>query len=225
MTPPSAAPACCASWTSTVFDAAEALGRIKPFPGKRLAILTNGGGISLLAADKLIDMGGELASVSPEAAEKIAALMPQPWTPSNPIDIEGDACDDPRFAAALAALAADKSNDAILVMNAPTALSKSIEVAEAIAGAVKKARAATLVPKPVFTVWYGGSEETDRIFEAARIPHYQTGAISGFMHLVRWREAREFLMNAPPSMPEISRLTRRAPAKSSSASSSAAANG
>ena len=184
-----------------LFDAAEALGRIKPFPGKRLAILTNGGGISLLAADKLIDMGGELAGVSPEAAEKIAAVMPQPWTPSNPVDIEGDA-DGPRFAAALAALAADKSNDAILVMNAPTALSKSVEVAEAIAAAVKKARAATLVPKPVFTVWYGGSEETDRIFEAARIPHYQTGAISGFMHLVRWREAREFLMNAPPSMPE-----------------------
>lgn len=184
-----------------LFDAAEALGRVKPFPGKRLAILTNGGGISLLAADKLIDMGGELAQIAPETAEKIQALMPVPWTPANPVDIEGDA-DGPRFAAALAALAADRSNDAVLVMNAPTALSKSNEVAEAIAGAVKKARASTLVPKPIFTVWYGGTDETDKIFEAARIPHYQTGAISGFMHMVRWREAREFLMNAPPSLPE-----------------------
>lgn len=184
-----------------LFDAAEALGRIKAFPGKRLAILTNGGGISMLAADKLIDMGGELASISPATAEKIQEALPHEWTPANPVDIEGDA-DGPRFAAALSALAADKANDAVLVMNAPTALSKSTEVAEAIAGAVKKARAATLVPKPVFTVWYGGNDETDRIFEAARIPHYQAGAISGFMHLVRWREAREFLMSAPQAMPE-----------------------
>lgn len=184
-----------------LFDAAEALGRIKAFPGKRLAILTNGGGISMLAADKLIDMGGELAAISPDTAAKIQEVVPHDWTPANPVDIEGDA-DGPRFAAALTALAADKANDAVLVMNAPTALSKSSEVAEAIAGAVKKARAATLVPKPVFTVWYGGNDETDRIFEAARIPHYQAGAVSGFMHLVRWREAREFLMSAPQAMPE-----------------------
>ena len=39
----------------------NARARSKPFPGKRLAILTNGGGIGVLAVDRLIDLGGALA--------------------------------------------------------------------------------------------------------------------------------------------------------------------
>ena len=39
------------------FDAAETLGRVRAVPGKRLAILTNGGGIGVLAVDRLIDLG------------------------------------------------------------------------------------------------------------------------------------------------------------------------
>ena len=40
-----------------------------------------------------------------------------------------------------------------------------------------------------------------RIFEEARIPRYEGAAVSGFMHMVKWRQAREALMVAPPSMP------------------------
>src|SRR3954468_24554628 len=47
-----------------LFAAAETLGRQKPFPGKRLAILTNGGGVGVLAVDRLIDLGGTLADIS-----------------------------------------------------------------------------------------------------------------------------------------------------------------
>ena len=47
-----------------LFAAAETLGRQKPFPGKRLAILTNGGGVGVLAVDRLIDLGGTLAALS-----------------------------------------------------------------------------------------------------------------------------------------------------------------
>src|SRR6516164_7043435 len=36
-----------------LFAAAETLGRVRPFPGKRLAILTNGGGVGVLAVDRL----------------------------------------------------------------------------------------------------------------------------------------------------------------------------
>src|SRR5262249_35290436 len=41
-----------------LFAAAETLGRVQPFPGKRLAILTNGGGVGVLAVDRLADLGG-----------------------------------------------------------------------------------------------------------------------------------------------------------------------
>ena len=40
-----------------LFAAAVTLGRLQPFAGKRLAILTNGGGIGVLAVDELVDLG------------------------------------------------------------------------------------------------------------------------------------------------------------------------
>ena len=42
-----------------------------------------------------------------------------------------------------------------------------------------------------------------RRFEAANIPNYKTesAAVYGFMHLVRYRQARDLLMATPPSMP------------------------
>src|SRR5437899_1284178 len=46
-----------------LFDCAETLGRLKSPPGKRLAILTNGGGIGVLAVDRLVELGGIPADI------------------------------------------------------------------------------------------------------------------------------------------------------------------
>src|SRR5262249_33425034 len=46
------------------FDAAETLGRVRAVRGKRLAVLTNGGGIGVLAIDRLADLGGVPAELS-----------------------------------------------------------------------------------------------------------------------------------------------------------------
>ena len=89
--------------------------------GKRLAILTNGGGVGVLAVDRLADFGGELATLSPETLKNLDAALPPIWSRANPIDIAGDA-DEERYAVALDQLLDDPANDAILVMNVPTAL-------------------------------------------------------------------------------------------------------
>ena len=183
-----------------LFDAAETLSRVKPFPGKRLAILTNGGGIAVLAVDRLVSLGGQLAELSPATRDQLDTQLPATWSHANPVDIVGDA-DAERFHAALSALLDDKANDAVLVMHCPTALSHSDEAAQAVADTVKAYRARSLVPKPVFANWLGASEDSNRIFSEAKIPNYETGAIRGFMHLVRWRENRDALMTAPPSLP------------------------
>ena len=60
-----------------LFAAAETLGRQEPFPGKRLAILTNGGGVGVLAVDRLIDLGGALAAVSPDTMAKLDRALPR----------------------------------------------------------------------------------------------------------------------------------------------------
>ncbi len=87
-----------------LFDATETLGRLKPFPGKRLAILTNGGGVGVLAVDRLVDLGGVLAELSPETRARLDAVLPPTWSKANPVDIVGDA-DAARYSAALAGAA------------------------------------------------------------------------------------------------------------------------
>jgi acetyltransferase len=183
-----------------LFAAAETLGRIRPFPGKRLAILTNGGGVGVLAVDRLADLGGALAGISLETMKKLDEALPPIWSRANPIDIAGDA-DATRYSIAFEALLEDPQNDAVLVMNVPTALASAEAAARSIAST--QARRNSLVqPKPVFAAWVGSSDATTPIFEAAGIPSYTTesDAVRGFMHLVRYREALEALMATPPSL-------------------------
>ncbi len=183
-----------------LFDAAETLSRVKPFPGKRLAILTNGGGVGVLAVDRLVELGGVLADLSPSTTEILDKTLPTTWSRANPVDIVGDA-DATRFRTALDTLLKDPLNDAVMVMHCPTALSRSSEAALAVIESYKAYRASTLSPKPLFANWLGSSEEANRAFEDAKIPHFDRGAIGAFMHLVHWRENRDALMTAPPSLP------------------------
>ena len=183
-----------------LFAAAETLSHIQPFPGKRLAILTNGGGLGVMAVDRLDVLGGALASLSPDTLTRLDAALPSTWSHANPVDIVGDA-DAARFRLALAALLEDGGNDAIMVIHCPTALSNVDEVAFAVAQIYRSYRSNQLRAKPVFAVWLGSTENTERIFETAGIPLYETDALDGFMHLVRWRENRESLMATPPSLP------------------------
>lgn len=185
-----------------LFAAAETLGRLSPTPGKRVAIITNGGGMGVLAVDRILDLGGTLAGLSPSTVERLDAVLPPTWSKSNPVDIIGDA-DAARYAATVEALLEDKENDAILVMNVPTALASSGECAEAVVNVVREYRNKRHTRKPVLAVWVGNDSEAAKAFDAAAIPYYssETDAIRGFMHLVRYVEADRDLMETPPSVP------------------------
>jgi len=189
-----------------LFEAAETLGRLRPYFGKRLAILTNGGGVGVLATDRLVDLGGEVADLSADTLARLDAVLPPTWSKGNPVDIIGDA-DAERYACALDALLADPKNDAILVLNVPTALASPTATAARVAEVIRarhEDHEDKMNLKPVLAVWVGTDDLTERSFESAGIPHYatETEAVRGFMHVVRWREARDALMQTPPSMPQ-----------------------
>ena len=185
-----------------LFAAAETLDRIKPFPGGRLAILTNGGGIGVLAVDRLADLGGTLATISPDTLVRLDAAMPPIWSRANPIDIVGDA-DASRYATAMEALLADQENDAILVMNVPTALASAADAARAVVQVTQAARSDRGRHKPVLASWIGDDGAAGETFQSADIPHFmdESDAVEGFMHLVRYREVQTELMATPPSLP------------------------
>jgi acetyltransferase len=92
-----------------LFAAAETLGRVRPFPGKRLAILTNGGGVGVLAVDRLADLDGTLAALSPATMKRLDTALPPIWSRANPVDIAGDA-DATRYLAAFEALLEDREH-------------------------------------------------------------------------------------------------------------------
>jgi acetyltransferase len=186
-----------------LFDCAETLGRVESPPGKRLAILTNGGGIGVLAIDRLAELGGIPAAIEPAVRERLDAVLPPAWSRSNPVDIVGDA-DAARYAAALKVLLADPGNDAILVMNVPTAIAPADDIAATVAGIVSKDRQQRLgPPKPVLAVWVGADQKITDLLSGAGIPNYPTedDAVLGFMHLVGHREVTAALARVPPAMP------------------------
>jgi len=186
-----------------LFDCAETLGRVESPPGKRLAILTNGGGIGVLAVDRLVELGGIPAAISPAAREKLDAVLPPTWSGSNPVDIVGDA-DPARYAAALEVLLADASNDAILVMNVQTAIASADDIAATVTDAVGKYRQQHRgFAKPVLAVWVGADQKIGDLLSGAGIPNYPTedDAVRGFMHLVQHREVVATLAQVPPAMP------------------------
>lgn len=185
-----------------LFAAAEALGRTDTFPGRRLAILANGRGTGILAADRLIDMGGTLATLSDEARERVSGIASATWPGTNPVDFYGDV-DHASYTEAFQALVADPNNDAILVLNVPTALIGADSRAQALAQA-RSALQRQWSRKPVFAVWLGADDDAVARLNAARIPNYATeaDAVRGFMYLVRHREAQLTLMETPPSLPD-----------------------
>jgi acetyltransferase len=186
-----------------LFDCAETLGRVESPPGKRLAILTNGGGIGVLAVDRLVELGGIPAAISPAAREKLDAVLPPTWSGSNPVDIVGDA-DAARYAAALEVLLADAGNDAILVMNVQTAIASADDIAATVTDAVGNYRQQHRgFAKPVLAVWVGADQKIGDLLSGAGIPNYPTedDAVRGFMHLVQHREVVATLAQVPPAMP------------------------
>jgi acetyltransferase len=177
-----------------VFDALETLARRPKIEGDRLAILTNGGGIGVLATDALIDDGGRLAELDGNTIAQLDTVLPPTWSHGNPVDIIGDA-GGPRYAAALKALQAAPDIDAVLALHCPTAIASGLEAAQSIVGAI-----APSAP-PLLTSWLGSGEAVDarRLFETSGIATYDTPekAVRGFMHLVRYRRAQSQLMEVP----------------------------
>jgi acetyltransferase len=182
-----------------LFDAAEILGRTRSVGGERLAIVTNGGGGGVLAVDALNQTQGKLAPLSDTTMSMLDEVLPLNWSHANPIDVIGDAHAD-RYRVAIDAVLRDETVDAVLVMNCPTALSSSKEIAHTVVETISTARASGS-HKPVFACWLGDTNcaAAQPIFADAGIPLRSTpeGAIRSFEFLLAAKQARLALLKTP----------------------------
>lgn len=162
--------------------------------GPRLAILTNGGGPGVMAADFLADKRLPLAQLSAETQEKLRTALPRAWSGSNPVDVLGDA-DAERYATALRLLVEDEDCDGVLAILAPQAMTEPEPVAEAVAEIAGGTR------KPVLTCWMGGSsmEASREMFRRRGIPTYATpeAAVESFTAAAAHRANQQMLLQVP----------------------------
>lgn len=132
-----------------LFDYGSAFSNSDLPKGKRIAVITNAGGGGVLTADKIEDIGLELADLSDETMEKLQEVIPSEGSVQNPIDVLGDAAPQ-RYEDTLDIVLAEDDTDSVIIMACPTASYKPHEVGEAIVQAKKKS------DKPIMVVNMGG---------------------------------------------------------------------
>jgi acetyltransferase len=183
--------------TRELFDAAELLSHPRPYCGPRLAIVSNGGGLGVLATDALIRGGGQLARFGTSTSETLQSILASSGMPDNPLDIGGDARPE-RYLAALGAVLGDPDVDATLVIHAPTAVTSVAEVAAACLPVLARARGPTLA------CWMGreGVKARRTNGTAHPVPVYSTPeeAVGAMMHVVRYHESQALLLEVPASI-------------------------
>ncbi len=114
-----------------LFAVATALSH-QPVPrGKRVAIVTNGGGPGILAADACEHHGLELPEFSPEIIEKLRSINKRDIVIHNPLDLTGSANEE-QYEGVLKLLATDKGNDAVIIIFAPPVIVSSKGMEDAI---------------------------------------------------------------------------------------------
>jgi acetyltransferase len=182
---------------SQLFAAAQILASGTRVVGSRLAVLTNGGGPGVMAADRAADLHVPLAELSAQTIEQLSAVLPAHWSHSDPVDILGDATSD-RYRAALEILLADNQVDGILVLLTPQAMTNPTACAEAVI------LAASSTDKPVLACWMGASlvDEGRQRFAQAGIVQFNSpeAGVDAFGYLAAYRRNQNALLQAPPPL-------------------------
>jgi acetyltransferase len=179
-----------------LFDAAATLAHPMPWRGERLAIVTNGGGAGVLAADALALRGGEACVLSADTLRALDEVLPPNWSHANPVDIVGDAPVE-RYQAVLRILQAAPEVDGILFLHAPTAIVPAARIAQACLPLLRDAA------RPVLSCWLGGASVAGarEVLREAHLPQYATPeqAVSAWLQLAAWHRNQAALLQLPPA--------------------------
>ena len=109
----------------------------QPLPrGPRVAVLTNGGGLGILAADACEAVGLELPSPSEKTRATLAPILPREASLANPIDMLGSATAD-IYERVVPHVLADPAFDAAIIIFTPPVVAGAQEVGEAVVRALR----------------------------------------------------------------------------------------
>ena len=167
-----------------LFDWARALAW-QPLPkGNRVAVLTNAGGLGVIAVDALEEAGLKLAPLTQETKDFLRPRVLPAASVENPVDILGGS-GSATYALALDALLADPTVDAVCVVQAPQDWFSSSSLAEVVGEIAARSR------KPVLACVMGlespSTSEAANILNQRRIPNYTFPERLGSALAAMWR--------------------------------------
>jgi len=182
-----------------LFNMAEVLAKQPRTLGRRLSIITNAGGLGVLATDALITSGGQLAPLSAKMMSQLNEILPPHWSHSNPIDILGDA-DPERFRQVTELISNDPNSDGVLVILTPQTLSAPTQTAQALTKVYNRP-AGYPYGKPILASWMGGAAVAsgESILNQANIPTFSfpDAAARAFVYMWRYQRRLQSLYETP----------------------------
>ena len=181
-----------------LFNTAEVLDSHHLPKGPNLAIVTNAGGVGVMATDAVIERGGSLAVLQPETIKKLDKILPSFWSRGNPVDVLGDATIE-RYISSMKISLEDPGVDAILMIYTPQGPAVPIELAKATIALAEKAG------KPIIATWMGGKAiiEARELLTQSSIPTYDTpeDAVKTYMYMFRYSRNLSLLYETPADLP------------------------
>ncbi len=136
--------------------------------GNRIVVITNGGGMGVIATDSAERNGLEMTTFEPDTIEALKKALPPTANIHNPVDIIGDA-DAQRLNNVLSIIKKDKNADAIIVSILPTSETDMDAIAANLCDFAKAnpdmpilANLMSLEPEPSF----------EQLLEKAGIPNF-----------------------------------------------------
>lgn len=158
--------------------------------GRKVGVITNGGGIGVLTADALEAEGLELSQMDKKTEKIIRTILPAYGSIGNPLDLIADAGVE-KFATAIEAFMQDKSIDAIII----DVLFQVPPVDERLLNVL--IRASDDKRKPIAVVAMGGAytERQRKTLESNGVPTYNNplSAVKAIKKLMEYSEYRKQL--------------------------------
>jgi len=185
-----------------LFSAAKCLAsRYRPV-GKRLAIVTNGGGPGVLAADWVNEIDLQLGKLSSDSARALLPLLPEFASLSELIDVSEDAGPE-HYRAAIEAASKDGQIDGVLVIHSPKAGADASDVARALLEFKRS------MGKPLLSCWMGDASvgAARAILNEAGIPTFRTpeAAVGAFGNIATFYQNQRLLQQTPPPLSALAK--------------------
>jgi acetyl coenzyme A synthetase (ADP forming)-like protein len=174
----------------------------QPVPqGDRVAILTNAGGLGIMASDACESRGLQLPELSSNTLDSLRSFLPRAASIANPLDMLASASAED-YERSLQLLLRDEQIDSVIVLFVPALVTEAAEMAKAVV------RASRERPKPVLVCPVGthGVPAALRILREAKIPTYAfpEEAALALAHAVRYGQWLRKPKGVIPDLPDVS---------------------